>query len=288
MKVLVTGAGGLLAGEVSQEFRAAGWEVAAFGRDDLDVTDARAVARAMEASRPDIVFQGAAYTDVDAAETNEDLALSINAEGALNVARACQRVGTLFVYPSTDYVFSAPSDRPRRPSDIPSPQNAYGRSKLAGEAAARESGHFLILRTSWLYGSGGENFVQTVIRLARQREVLDIVDDQIGRPTWARSLARTLLALVERRASGIFHATDGGDPVSWYGLAKEIVSIEELSVGVRPVPSSHLARPAHRPSYSVLDCSETESVLGIKMPDWRGNLREYLSLGAEVAAADAG
>ncbi|MEX2583384.1 MAG: dTDP-4-dehydrorhamnose reductase [Gemmatimonadota bacterium] len=276
MKVLVTGSSGMLAQAVSSEFRQRGHEVVALDHSTLDVTDRGEVASALGANRPDVVVQCAAYTDVDGAEAQPELAGAVNGRGAANVAAVCQEIGALFVYPSTDYVFPGDSERPWRPADEPDPVNAYGASKLIGERAALAIDSSLVVRTSWLYGAGGKNFVDTIARLARERDRLEVVDDQIGRPTWTGSLAQVIAKLVESGRRGIFHASDGGAYVSWFALAAEILHIEALSVPLFPVGTEAAGRPAKRPRYSVLDCTETERAVGEPMQDWRAVLRAYL------------
>lgn len=276
MKVLVTGAGGMLARALVPELRSRGHEVAALGRAALDVTDERAVTERVLGERPGVVVQCAAYTAVDAAEEEEDVAFRVNAEAAGFVARACDRIGALFVYPSTDYVFRGNGTRPYRPGDPPDPVNAYGRSKLGGEKASRGASRALVVRTSWLYGEGGKNFVDTISRLARERDRLEVVEDQVGRPTSTSSLAWIICELIDSGAEGTFHATDGGEPVSWLGFAREIVSRLSLEIPVFPVSSATLRRAAVRPGYSVLDLSGTEAVIGRALPHWKEALARYL------------
>ena len=282
MKVVVTGAGGMLARALVPELRRRGHEVVALARAALDVTDEAAVGARISAERPDAVVQCAAYTSVDRAEEEEDRAARVNATATGYVARVCDRIGALIVYPSTDYVFPGTASEPYRPGSVSEPVNAYGRSKLAGEQAAAGARRSLVVRTSWLYGEGGTNFVDTIRRLASEKEVLRVVDDQVGRPTSTVSLARILSELMEAGATGIFHATDGGPPVSWWGFAREIVAQESLPVEVVPVPSSEFPRPAPRPAYSVLDCSATEAACGRVLPDWRETLASYLERQASL------
>ncbi len=279
MKVLVTGAGGMLAQALVPELRSHDHEVVALERTALDVTDATAVEEWLQAESPEVVVQCAAYTAVDQAEIEEQAALRVNGEGTRYVAQACQRIGARLVYPSTDYVFDGTSTRPYRPADPTRPANAYGRSKLAGERAALETGRALVVRTSWLYGAGGKSFVDTLLRLARERDYLEVVDDQIGRPTWTVSLAQALRELIERKIMGILHVTDGGPPVSWYGFAREILAERALAIPVRPVASEAFPRLASRPAYSVLDCTATETILGRSLPDWKDMLTRYLRHG---------
>ncbi len=276
MKVLVTGAGGMLARALVPELRSRGHEVVALDRAALDVTDERAVTERVLGERPGVVVQCAAYTAVDAAEEEEDLAFRVNAGAAGFVARACDQIGALFVYPSTDYVFRGNGTHPYRPGDPPDPVNAYGRSKLGGETASRGASRSLVVRTSWLYGEGGKNFVDTISRLARERDRLEVVEDQVGRPTSTASLAWIICELIDSGSEGTFHATDGGEPVSWLGFAREIVSRLALEIPVFPVSSATLHRAAARPGYSVLELSGTEAVIGRALPHWKEALARYL------------
>ncbi len=266
----------MLARALVPELRSRGWEVVALDRAALDVADEAAVHRRIRDEESDVVVQCAAYTAVDAAEADEAAASRINAGATRYVGEACQRIGARLVYPSTDYVFQGSASRPYQPYDPPNPLNAYGRSKLDGERATLEVQGGLVVRTSWLYGSGGSNFVDNIQRLARERDHLDVVSDQIGRPTWTASLARAVCALLERRSKGILHVTDGGEPVSWYDFARAILAETAVETAVRAVPSSAFPRPATRPRYSVLDCASTEAVLGHPLPAWREMLTQYL------------
>jgi dTDP-4-dehydrorhamnose reductase len=284
MKILVTGAGGMLSHALVPILHTSGHDVVAVGRAELDVTERDAVERRVQAERPDAVVQCAAYTAVDRAEREEELAFMVNAEATGYVADACQRIGAMLVYPSTDYVFAGTGDRPYRPEDATGPINAYGRSKLAGERAASRCDRSLVVRTSLLYGAGGSNFVDTIRRLAAERESLDVVDDQTGRPTTTAEFSRTVARLLELGAAGTFHATGGGPATTWYGLAREIVGRMGGSTEVRPVPSSRFPRPAQRPAYSMLECSATERVTGREFRDWRDSLSAYLT---ESHAVDA-
>jgi dTDP-4-dehydrorhamnose reductase len=267
----------MLGRDAAAEFASRGHDVIALDRAALDITRPAEVAAAVNRYAPQAIVQCAAYTRVDDAERDPETAWEVNARGASLVARECQRVGALFVYPSTDYVFSGTSQTPWKTTDAPQPINAYGQSKWAGEQQALKEGRSLVVRTSWLYGEGGSNFVDTICRTALDRGRLEVVDDQIGRPTWTRSFAAVLAGLVEADANGIFHASDGGDPVSWYEFAEEILRIRGIDVPLTPVASSGYQRAARRPSYSVLDCTETERVLGWTMTDWRLSLDQYLS-----------
>ena len=276
MKVLVTGAAGMLARALVPTLRARGHDVVALDRAALDVADEAAVHERISTERPDAVVQCAAYTAVDRAEAEEAEATRINAAAAGHVAGACDRVGATFVYPTTDYVFAGTASVPYRPGDPTDPVNAYGRSKLAGELAALAARGGLVVRTSWLYGEGGSHFVDTILRLAREGKPLRVVDDQWGRPTWTAALAESLAALMETGARGIFHATGGGEPVSWCGFAREVVALGSPGVQVAAVSSAEFPRPARRPAWSVLDCSAMEARTGATLPHWRASLGRYL------------
>jgi dTDP-4-dehydrorhamnose reductase len=274
----------MLACALAPALEARGHTVVSLSRRELDVTDADGVRARLRAERPDAVVQCAAYTAVDEAESDETGAFRVNAGGAEIVAVACHEVGARFVYPSTDYVFAGTGSTPYRPDDEPTPVNAYGRSKLAGERAARRAADWLVVRTSWLYGAGGGNFVSTITRLGRERARLEVVDDQIGRPTWTGTLAEAVAALLEREAGGIHHVTDGGTPVSWYGFAREVVRSLGLSVELQPVTTGHGRRREARPGYSVLDCSATERLIG-PLPDWHVSLERHLLSGGTAVAS---
>ncbi len=201
---------------------------------------------------------------------------AINGIGVGNLAKACLENNAHLIHVSTDYVFDGESDRPYRPDDATNPQGAYGRSKLAGEEAIRKiDGKWLIVRTSWLFGKGGKNFVDTILKLAQQRDMLKVVNDQTGCPTCTMDLAACLIGLAQMDCQGIFHFCNG--PVcTWYEFAKKIVEIAELPCRVEPCSSSEYPRPAKRPAYSVLDCSETFEQLGWQPCSWQERLYEYI------------
>lgn len=268
MRILITGANGMLAGAVRTELLARGHDLIALDRAALDVTDPNAVLATVRATRPDVAIQCAAYTRVDDAERDEAAAYRVNAEATASLAHACREVGARLVYPSTDYVFDGTATSPYTPDSPTNPLGAYGRTKLAGEAVAREAGDYLIVRTSWLYGEGGKNFVSTILSRAVMGEALRVVDDQTGSPTWTGTLARVLAAMIEADApSGVYHAVNGGE-TTWYGLAVEALRVAGIEAEISPVSTSEFPRPAPRPTYSVLDYSETESVVG-EIEGWR-------------------
>jgi dTDP-4-dehydrorhamnose reductase len=259
----------------------AGHELAGLARGELDITDADAVAAALERARPEAVINCAAWTDVDGAESNEQAAKAVNVDGAGVLARACAAIGTPMLHISTDYVFdgTAPVDgaghpRPYMESDPTGPKSVYGKTKLEGEqqvlAASRRH---TVLRTAWLYGVDGKNFVATMLRLAGERDSVQVVTDQVGSPTWSGHLAPALLGLLERGAGGLVHLTGSGH-VSWHGFTQEIFRQAELDCRVEPTTSEQFVRPAPRPAWSALE-SERDDVL--PMPPWEDGLAGYLA-----------
>ncbi|MGN9845700.1 dTDP-4-dehydrorhamnose reductase [Nonomuraea sp. H19] len=252
MRWLITGAGGMLAADVLDRVALTGEPVLGLGRAELDLCDKRAVRDFVSAYRPRVVINCAGWTAVDEAETREAEALAINGHAVHWLAEACDLAGARLLHVSTDYVFDGTSGLPY-PEDAPArPVNAYGRTKLAGERAALEHGHHVV-RSAWLYGAHGANFVRTMIRLAGERPVLDVVDDQRGQPTWTADLADFLVRLAQSdQPPGVYHGTSAGE-TTWCGFAKEIFTLLGADAGrVRPVPTSAFPRPARRPANSVL------------------------------------
>ncbi|MEX1183631.1 MAG: dTDP-4-dehydrorhamnose reductase [Gemmatimonadota bacterium] len=279
MKVVLTGAGGMLARALIHTLQARRHECVPLDRAALDVTDAAAVLSTITAERPAVVIQCAAYTAVDEAERDEARAFAVNAAGTANVAVACIDVGARLVYPSTDYVFDGSAAHPYPPDHATSPLNAYGRSKLAGEVAARAA-DALVVRTSWLYGKGGRNFVRTMLQRARNGQPLRVVDDQRGAPTATSDLAAMILLLLERgAAAGTYHATNAGE-TTWFGLASAALDAAGITADLIPVDSSAFVVAAARPRYSVLDCSATYALTGAAR-DWRAALVAEIEDGLE-------
>ena len=279
---LVTGAGGMLARDLLDAL--AEHDVLALDRAALDITDARSVELALAEHRPDVVINAAAWTAVDDAESHEGEAFLVNAVGPANLARACAATGAALVHVSTDYVFDGTATTPYAEDAPLRPRSAYGRTKAAGEWAARaHDERTWVVRTAWLYGAGGSSFVRTMIGLEGSRETLDVVDDQRGQPTWTVDVARQLVALVEADAPpGVYHATSSGE-TTWYGLTRAI--FEELGADpdrVRPTTTDRFPRPAPRPHYSVLGHGAWAKAGLDPLPDWR------TSLGAGVAAVRTG
>ncbi len=281
MRILVTGAAGMLAHDVRRVSERAGHELILVDLPELDITDEPAVIAFYERERPEATINCAAWTDVDGAESKHEAAQAVNAQGAGNLGRAAASIDSPLLHISTDYVFDgkppldlAGQPRPYVESDAPGPRSVYGETKLAGERQVlTASPAHIVVRTAWLYGIDGPNFVATMLRLADEREAVQVVDDQIGSPTWSGHLAPAILGLLERQVSGLVHLTGTGS-VSWNGFAKEIFRQAELDCRVEVATSAEMARPAPRPAWSAME-SEREDVL--PMPDWRDGLAGYLA-----------
>jgi dTDP-4-dehydrorhamnose reductase len=270
----------MLGSDVAAVAEQRGHEVIALARAGLDITDAGAVARVVEAAKPDAVINCAAWTDVDGAEADEDGATLLNGAAAGHVAAAAHAAGASVVQPSTDYVFDGRKTTPYVEDDPTAPQSAYGRSKLAGEqAVAGANKRHFIARTSWLFGAAGKNFVDTMIGLGRERDELRVVDDQVGCPTYTAHLAEALVELAESDAHGVHHVAGGGEPCSWFEFAAEIFRRAEIDVRLSPCTTEEFPRPAPRPAYSVLGSERTDTP---RLPDWRTGLAAYLTERAAV------
>jgi dTDP-4-dehydrorhamnose reductase len=282
VKILVTGAAGMLGRDVMVAAENAGHEVRGFDHSGLDVTDAGRVLRRFELDRPDVVINCAAWTDVDLAESQEEQAFAVNATGAGNVAAAAAEVNAKVVYVSTDYVFNGGKQTPYVESDLPAPISAYGRGKLAGEQATVASNRrSYVVRTSGLFGIGGPNFVDTMLRLGESGEVL-VVHDQVASPTYTWHLAYGLVRLLDSDSFGLHHMAAAGS-CSWYEFAKEIFEGAGMEVVTLAATSDMLSRPAARPANSALT-SEIEHA--IELPSWRDGLTSYLAQRAAASSSD--
>jgi len=270
---LITGAGGQLGTDLKAAL--VGEEVQALGRADLDIADSTAVTRAIEDFAPDIVVNAAAYTAVDAAESDEEAAYRVNAAGPGVLATALAKHGGRLIHVSTDYVFAGDADRPYEVDDPTGPKSAYGRTKLAGELAVREllPDASYVVRTAWVYGATGGNFVKTMARLERERDTVSVVDDQRGSPTWSGDLAAALVELGRSQATpATYHCTNTGD-TTWFGLTQAI--FEELGADparVLPTTTDAFPRPAPRPAYSVLSDEAWRRAGLAPMRPWRAAL----------------
>jgi len=275
MRLLVTGAGGMLGRGVVDAATRLGHDVHAAVRAELDVTDARAVRRLVGEQRPRAVINCAAYTDVDGAESDGAAALAVNGAGAGNVAAAAEEIGAQIVHLSTDYVFDGSKREPWLESDPVGPLGAYGESKLAGErAGAAASSRHAIVRTAWLFGAGGRNFVDTMLALGAERDEVAVVTDQIGCPTWTGHLAGALVELAERPSETGIHHIAGAGSCSWNELALEVFDRAGIDCRVLPTTSDAVPRPAARPAYSVLGSERREP---LTLPPWQEGVAGYLA-----------
>ena len=280
MRVGVTGADGLLGATLVPLWRRAGAEVLGWTLDDFDVLDAAATRRAVLGARPDAVLHLAAWTDVDGAEAEPDAALAVNRDGTAHVAAACREAGAQLVYLSTDYVFDGSARAPIPPATRPAPLGAYARGKAAGEAAAEASGpRWTVVRTGWLFGPGGRNFVDTVRAAAAQGRPLRVVDDQVGAPTSTALVAEGLWGLVGGGRSGRWHLAAAG-AASWFEVARAVYGAVGADPAlVTPCRTADAGRAAARPAYAVLDCRATETALGIALPRWEEHVVAHLRTG---------
>jgi len=279
MVVLVTGASGQL-GQALQ-FIAGNHKIIRFHfatSSEVDITDKKKLSEVFESVKPDFCINAAAYTAVDKAESEPDKATSINVDGVRNLAEICKTFHTTLIHISTDFVFDGSKNRPYLENDPTNPQSIYGITKRAGETAIESvlKEHFII-RTSWLYSQFGNNFMKTMLRLSKERDSINVVNDQMGTPTNAVDLAEVLIKIIfsESKAYGIYHFSNKGK-ASWYEFAKEIFRINEIDIQVNPIPTASFPTPATRPVYSVLNQSKIEDIFGVKIQDWKSALNQTI------------
>lgn len=282
MKILLTGCGGQLGFELQRSVPSQ-HELIAIDHQHLDITDKQAVLDYVDQQQPQLIINGAAYTAVDLAEKEPSIATAVNHHGAENLAQAAKNINAKMIQISTDFVFSGKNHQPYKTSDQPKPISVYGQSKYAGDQAVLSvlGEDACIIRTSWLYSSHGNNFVKTMLRLMQERDELGVVADQIGTPTWAATLAETIWHAINTEIQGIYHCADNGI-ASWYDFAIAIHE-EALALGllkkkmmIKPLRTVDYPTPASRPSYSVMDKTQTEKDLNITFPYWRNTLRNML------------
>jgi dTDP-4-dehydrorhamnose reductase len=279
MKVLVTGVTGQLGYDVVRVLRGRGVEVVGATRSEMPLDDPGKARAFVEVTRPDAVIHCAAYTAVDRAEEERELCLTVNAESTRAIAGACEKIGAKLVYISTDYVFPGTGERFCETGDETAPCNAYGASKLAGEDAVRDtmgSGRFFIVRVSWVFGVHGRNFIRTILGLAKTRDALTVVDDQVGSPTYTADLAELLADMAESEKFGVYHATNEG-VCSWAELASEVIRLRGLKTKVTPVSSEMYPTKATRPKNSRLSKSSLDAAGFRRLPDWKDAVKRYLA-----------
>jgi dTDP-4-dehydrorhamnose reductase len=277
LKVLVFGAGGQLGSELERFCRLAGDELDAWPHARLDLTDLPTARNVVITSRPDVVFNAAAYTKVDRAEEERATAVAVNGEAPATIAEACRDIGAGIVHFSTDYVFDGAGNEPIPEDAPPRPLNAYGESKLLGEQRVIASGaRAFVVRSSWLYSLHGSSFVQTVLRTGREKGEMRVVNDQRGSPTWARDLAVASRRLVDVGQPGVYHLTNAGD-CSWYELASAIVDLAGIEARIDPIRTAEYPTPARRPAYSVLANASWRALGEPPLRPWREALSECLS-----------
>ncbi len=288
MNILIIGCNGQLGTELGNQLTRGTSDLAPIPADyrgtsvtgldvpDVDVTNLPELTRQIKAFAPDILFNCAGYTNVDGCETHADDAFRVNAIGTRNLAMAAESVGAKLIHLSTDYVFSGEGTSPYREFDLPNPQSVYGATKLAGEAYAQAfCSRWFVVRTSWLYGHHGKNFVKTMLRLAKEREEITVVDDQLGNPTNAADLAYHLLKIALTEEYGVYHCTGGGI-CSWYAFASRIVELSGLPARVKPCTTAEYASPTKRPAYSALDHAMLRATVGDEMRPWQDALADFM------------
>jgi len=286
MRVFVTGWNGLLGTSLVPLLRHA-HDVDGFGVEDGEVTDLQFVRARFERFKPDAVFHLAAWTAVDACEAEPDKAFRVNGEGSRVVANEAARLNARVIAVSTDYVFDGEGTRPYTEDDAPAPKSVYGKSKLSGEEAVAGVADWAIVRTAWLYGGGGRNFVDTILTALDERGNLEVVNDQVGSPTYAQDLSGALVTLLEAGAQGLYHVANVGE-ASWFDLAREAATLTGRNPErIRPATTAQVPRPAPRPAYSVLDCTRAATRHGIRLRPWRNALADYLASPSKADQGDA-
>lgn len=272
--ILVVGANGMLGQDLMTLLGERGRGI---DLPDIDITDMISVQRTLVSLKPSVVVNCAAYTDVDGCESNQETAMQVNGEGVAFLAMITREIGARLVHVSTDYIFDGSKGAAYIEDDLPKPLNVYGESKLAGEMNIDVNPDNLVVRTQWLYGHKGKNFVETMLRLGAEKDELSVVDDQIGAPTWTVDLAKGIIALIDKGCKGVYHCANSGS-TSWNGFAKAIFEEARMNVVVNPMTTEQLNRPARRPLHSTLDCRKLVNDTGFEPQPWREALRQYMVL----------
>ena len=280
MRVLVTGAKGQLGTDVMAELKSNNIEAVGIDREELDIVDAKACEeffdKANAEKRIDAVIHCAAYTAVDKAEDEQELSYNINALGTKNIATACKKFDMKLMYISTDYVFNGQGERPWEPDDEREPLNVYGKTKYEGELFVEEiAKKYFIVRIAWVFGVAGNNFIKTMLKLAKERDSLTVVDDQIGSPTYTADLSKLLVSMIQTDKYGRYHATNEGY-CSWYEFAKEIFKVAKVTINVAPVDSSAYPAKAKRPANSRMEKKKLDEMGFKRLPSWQDATRRYI------------
>ncbi len=288
MKILITGAKGMMGSDLMKVLsQKKEYNLIGASRSDFDITDYSQTLQFLKDKKPDIVIHAAAYTKVDDCESHSETAYKVNEEGTKNIASGCKDINAKLIYISTDYIFNGRKNTPYLENDIPEPLSVYGDSKLKGELAVQDIlNDFIIVRTSWLFGKNGNNFISAILKQVDKAQKdnsvaagfsLRVVNDQTGSPTYTIDLSQAIEKLITCNAKGIFNVTNSGH-CSWYQFAKKILELAGIKgVDVVPITSEELKRPARRPAYSILDCSKFKSVTNYNMRHWEESLKDYLS-----------
>lgn len=276
MKIMVTGVNGQLGYDVVKELNKQHYEeVIGVDIDDLNITNEEAVKRFMYEEKPKIIIHCAAYTAVDNAEENIDLCMDVNVNGTKYLVNSAKQNHAKFVYISTDYVFDGENDTKYKITDNPNPKTVYGISKLGGELETLKHDKSFIIRTSWVFGKNGNNFVKTMLKLGKERESISIVSDQFGSPTYTSDLSKLIANLIKTENYGVYHVSNEGF-CSWYEFAEEIFKLKKYSVTTKPIKSSSFAARAKRPKNSMMDKSQLEKIGFNRLPHWKNALKRYL------------
>jgi dTDP-4-dehydrorhamnose reductase len=277
MRILLLGHKGMLGSDLLLKLNLQ-HEVVGMDKEEIDIVSPNECVQAIKGTAPNVVVNAAAYTNVDGCETAKDECFAVNAEAVKNIAKACRNKNIRIIHFSTDYVFDGTAQQPYKENDQCNPINAYGASKLAGERYLQSlADDYLLIRTSWLYGTKGKNFVQTILEKAKTTPTLSVVDDQVGSPTYTKDLAAAIDLLISQNLKGIFHVTNRGS-CSWYQFAVKILQESEMDdVKVIPIKSDKLPRPAKRPTYSVLSVQKFISATGKTTQPWQLALQDYLN-----------
>ncbi|PGZ80224.1 dTDP-4-dehydrorhamnose reductase [Priestia megaterium] len=277
MNILITGSKGQLGQELVNDLNETCWTVKGLGREELDVTNYEEVEKILLSLQPDIIIHSAAYTQVDQAEADVERAFLVNGEGTKNIAKLASQIGAKMCYISTDYVFDGEKEGAYSINDTKNPQTVYGKSKLAGEQYIQEyCEKFFIVRTSWVFGLYGPNFVKTMLSLADKRSEIGVVHDQVGSPTYTADLSKFLIQLVQTEKFGIYHASNTGT-CSWYELATEVFKQAGKSVNVNPLTTKEFPRPAKRPANSVLSQDKLEEQGFEKLQHWKDAVKDFIN-----------